>query len=103
MTLWIKNNGYGSLIRLDLMLSMSLWKKFQLLQTLNDLSTKHLIKLILYGNDVKLLKFKNRSIFDIELQHVLKELSISKNVLYKQFSTIASYILKKSRILYNNK
>ena len=37
---------------------MSLCKKFQLLQILNDLFMKHLIKLILYENDVKLLKFK---------------------------------------------
>ena len=34
------------------MLSMSLWKDFQLLQILNDLPMKHLIKLILYENDV---------------------------------------------------
>ena len=54
----IKNGGYAFLIRLDLMLSMSLWKQFQLLQTLNDLSVKHLMKLILYKNDLKLLKFK---------------------------------------------
>ena len=54
----IKNGGYAFLIRLDLMLSMSLWKQFQLLQTLNDLSVKHLMKLILYENDLKLLKFK---------------------------------------------
>ena len=58
MTLSIKNGGYALLVRLDLMLSMSLWKEFQLLQILNDLSIKHLIKLILYENDVKLLKFK---------------------------------------------
>ena len=58
MTLSIKNGRYAFLIRLDLMLSMSLWKEFQLLQILNDLSIKHLIKLILYENDVKLLKFK---------------------------------------------
>ena len=58
MTLLIKNSGYAFLIRLDLMLSMSLWKEFQLLQILNDLSIRHLIKLILYENDVKLLKFK---------------------------------------------
>ena len=55
MTLWIKNGGYAFLIRLDL---MSLWKEFQLLQLLNDLSIKHLIKLILYKNDVKLLELK---------------------------------------------
>ena len=58
MTLSIKNGGYVFLMRLDLMLSMSLWKESQLLQILSDLSTKHLIKLILYENDVKLLKFR---------------------------------------------
>ena len=58
MTLLIKNKGYPFLIRLDLMLSMSLWKEFQLLQILNDLSMKHVIKLNLNENDVKLLKFK---------------------------------------------
>ena len=41
-----------------LMFSMSLWKEFQLLQILYDLSIRHLIKLILYESDVKLLKFK---------------------------------------------
>ena len=54
MTLSTKNGGYSFLIRLDLIL----WKEFQLLQILNDLSIRHLIKLILYENDVKLLKFK---------------------------------------------
>ena len=58
MTLLIKNGGYAFLIRLNLMLSMSLWKEFQLLQILNDLSIKHLIKLILYENYVELLKFR---------------------------------------------
>ena len=57
MTLLIKNGGYVFLIRLDLMFSMSLWKEFQLLQVLNDLSIRHLIQLILYENDVKVLKF----------------------------------------------
>ena len=57
MTLLIKNGGYAFLIKLNLMLSMSLWKHFQLLQTLSDLSIKHLIKLTLYQNDAKLLKF----------------------------------------------
>ena len=57
MTLLIKNGGHAFLIRLDLMFSMSLWKEFQLLKFLNDLSTRHLIKLILYEIDVKLLKF----------------------------------------------
>ena len=58
MTLSIKKGGYAFLIRLDLVFSMSLLKEFQLLQILNDLSIRHLIKLILYENDVKLLKFK---------------------------------------------
>ena len=58
MTLSIKNGGYPFLIRLDLIFSMSLWKEFELLQILNDLSIRHLIRLILYENDVKLLKFK---------------------------------------------
>ena len=58
MTLLIKNGGYAFLVRLDLMFSMSLWKEFQVLQILNNLSIKHLIKLILFENDVKVLKFK---------------------------------------------
>ena len=58
MTLSIRNGGYAFLIRLDLMFSMSLWKDFQLLQILNDLSSRHLIKLILCENDAKLLTFK---------------------------------------------
>ena len=58
MTSSIKNGGYAFLIRLDLDFFMSLWKEFQLLQLLNDLSIRYLIKLILYENDVKLLKFK---------------------------------------------
>ena len=62
MTLSINNGGYAFLIRLDLILSMSSWKEFQLLQILNNLSTKYLIKLILYENDVKLLKFKRRPV-----------------------------------------
>ena len=58
MTLSIKNGRNACLIRLDLIFSMSLWKEFQLLEILNDLSIKHLIKLTLYENDVKLLRFK---------------------------------------------
>ena len=38
-----------------------------------------------------------------ELQHVLKELRISENFLFKQLSTIDFYILKKSTISHNNK
>ena len=56
MTFLIKNGGSEFLIRLHL--RFSLWKEFQLLQILNDLSIRYLIKLILYENDVKLLKFK---------------------------------------------
>ena len=48
---------------------MSLWMEFQLLQILNDLTIKNLIKLILYQNDVKLLKFK-RSPLKIDLWYV---------------------------------
>ena len=58
MTLLITNGGYAFFIRLDSMFSMSLWKEFQLLQILNELSIRHLIRLILYENDVKLLKFR---------------------------------------------
>ena len=58
MTLSNKNSGYAFLIRLDYIFSMSLWKEFQFLQILNDLSIRHLTKLILYENDVKFLKFK---------------------------------------------
>ena len=58
MTLLIKNCGYVFLIRFDLMFFMSIWKEFQFLQILNNLSVKHLINLFLYENDVKLLKFK---------------------------------------------
>ena len=59
MTLSIKNGGNAFLIRLDLRLSISLSTKFKLLQISYDLSIKHLIKLMLYENDVKLLKFKS--------------------------------------------
>ena len=45
------------MIWLDLILSISLWKEFQLLQILNDLSIKHVTKLIVYENDVKILKY----------------------------------------------
>ena len=62
MTSLMKNDAYAFLIKLDLMLSMSLWKEFQLLQIFNDLSIKHLVKLILYENDVKLIKIKRRSV-----------------------------------------
>ena len=60
MTLSIKNGGYEFLTRLDLIFFTSLWKEFQLLQILSDLYSNYLVKLILYVNCVKLLKF-NRS------------------------------------------
>ena len=58
MTLSIKTGGYPFLKILDLMFSMSLLTEFQLLQILNDLSIRNLIKLILCENYVKLLTFK---------------------------------------------
>ena len=57
-TFFIKNGGYAFVINIRYKYSMSLWEEFQLLQIWNNLSIKHLIKLILYENDVKLLKFK---------------------------------------------
>ena len=47
---------------------MSLWKEFQLLKILNDLSVKHLLNLILNENNVKLWKLRKvmyRLIFDM--------------------------------------
>ena len=58
MILSINSGGYAFLIKLNLMFSMPLWKELQLLQILNSLSNKYLIKLILYENDVQLWKFK---------------------------------------------
>ena len=52
MTLSIKNGEYAFFIRLDLMFYIPLWKEFELLLILNDLTIKHLIKLILYENGV---------------------------------------------------
>ena len=54
MTWSIKNDGYAFWLRLDWMFSLSLRKEFQLLQISNDLSIKHLIKLILHENDLKI-------------------------------------------------
>ena len=62
MPLSIKNGRYAFLITLELMFSASLRKEFQLLQILDDLSLTHLIKLSLYENDVKLLKFQRNSV-----------------------------------------
>ena len=38
MTLLVKNGGYAFLIRLNFMFTMSLWKEYELLQILIDLS-----------------------------------------------------------------
>ena len=62
MTLSNKNGGDAFLIRLNSLFSMSLWKNLQLLQILNDLSIRDLIRLILYENDEELLKFKRGAI-----------------------------------------
>ena len=63
MTLSTKKSGYAFLIRLDLMFPMSLWKEFQLLHILNDLSIKNSIELVWYKNDVKIAeKYRYRSI-----------------------------------------
>ena len=45
------------------------WKEFQFLQILNDLTIKHLIKLILFENDVKLLEFKTGPV-QVDLRYV---------------------------------
>ena len=86
MTLSIKNGGYAFLIRLDLMFSMSLWKEFQLFQILNDLSIKYLIKLILYKNDVKVLKFKRSPVlvdlwyaWSVRIWLLIPEMNIKKS------------------------
>ena len=69
MMLSIKKSRYAFLIKLGLMFSISLWKEFQLLQTLNDLSIKHVIKLILYENDARAWKFK-KSPVKVDLWYV---------------------------------
>ena len=88
MTLLIKNSGYAFLIRLDLMFFISLWKKFQLLQILNDLSIRHLIKLNLNENDVKLLKFKESPVqvdfwcfCSVNFWILIPEMNISRNAM----------------------
>ena len=65
MTLSCKNGGYVFLIKLDLMPSISLWKEFELLQILNNLSINHLIRLILYENDANLREALYRPICDM--------------------------------------
>ena len=87
MTISFKNAIYAFLIRLDLMLSMSLWKEFKLLQILNDLSTKHLIKLILYESDVKLLKFKREIlVIDTWNEYIKKGHGMVNLFFYRKFN-----------------
>ena len=56
MTLLITNGGYALFIRLDLMFSMSLWKEFLILEISNNLSIRHLIKLIKKDNKSHIFK-----------------------------------------------
>ena len=86
MALSIKNGGYAFLMRLHLMFSMSLWKEFQLFQILNDLSIKYLIKLILYKNDVEVLKFKRSPVlvdlwyaWSVRIWLLIPEMNIKKS------------------------
>ena len=59
MTLSIKKARYAFLLRFDLMFSV-IMKGVPIITNLNEISIQHLIKLILYENNVKILKF-NRS------------------------------------------
>ena len=88
MTLSIKNGWYAFLMRLDLMLSMSLWKEFQLLQILNDLSIKQLLKLIFYENNIKVLKFKKSpvqvdlwSVWSVRFWLLIPEMNTSRKAM----------------------
>ena len=87
MTLSIKNCGYAFLIRLDLMFYMSLCKEFQLLQILNDLSIRHLIKLILYENDVKHNDIENikSNLIKNEYPHIFSSIKSLKSTLIRSF------------------
>ena len=69
MTLSINNGGYTFLIS-----PMPLWREFQWLQVLNDLSMKHLINIISYENKGKLSNLRETpysSIYDMfEVQNI---------------------------------
>ena len=69
MTLSINNGGYTFLIS-----PMSLWREFQWLQVLNDLSMKHLINIISNENKGKLSNLREtpyNSIYDMfEVQNI---------------------------------
>ena len=105
MTLSIKNGGYTFLIRLDLMLSMSLWKEFQLLQILDDLSTKHVIKLILYENDV-MIKIINNQNLTLQTYHKSTYTGLLLNSKsFTSFSyniSLIKYLVDRSFRIWNN-
>ena len=67
--------------RLDLMFSMLLWMDFQLLQTVKAVSIKHLIKLILYENDIKLWEFSRSPdlwyVWSVRFWLLIPEMNIS--------------------------
>ena len=69
MTLSINNGGYTFLIS-----PMSLWREFQWLEVLNDLSMKHLINIISNENKGKLSNLRETpysSIYDMfEVQNI---------------------------------
>ena len=115
MTLSIKNGGYAFLIKLDLMFSMSLWKEFQLLQILNDLSIRHMVcirnslslnwRMFLIKTLYQFVRLLGNVINkrDKELQHLSKGLNRSENFLSTHLSTTDFYILTKSITSYNKK
>ena len=57
MNLLIKEKGHAFLVISDLRTYMPLWKEFQLLQILSDLSFKNSIKFTLREYIVNILKF----------------------------------------------
>ena len=76
MTSSIKNGGYAFLIRLDLDFFMSLWKEFQLLQLLNDLSIS-IVNLMLGCILFKKLKKFNESCSlskVVRMSHILNKI-----------------------------
>ena len=88
MILSIKNEEDAFLIRLDLMLPMSLWKEFQLKEILNVLFIKHLINLILFKNDVKVLKSWRRPVYvhlwyvwSVRFSFLIAEMNTSKKAI----------------------
>ena len=86
MTLPSKNSGYACLVRLDIMFSLWIWREFHLLQILKDLPMKRLIKLIFYGNDIKLINLRRRLtladswyIWSLRFWLLIPEINTSRN------------------------